>query len=258
MKEKYLIALLLSLVFTELWAITPEEKGLEIAQETDRRDTGFGDSTAYMTMILRNAEGDESVRNVEMKTLEMPEDGNRDLSIFLEPRDLRHTSVLTYSHGLRPDDQWIYLPGLRRIKRISTRNKSGPFMGSEFAFEDLSSWEVEKYSYRYLRDENLDGRDCFVIENTPNYEYSGYSRQIEWVDKEIYQPRRIDFYDRKNALLKTLTFYDYKPYLDQYWRPDRMLMVNQQSGKSTELIWKNRKLQVGLKESNFLPNAMRR
>lgn len=211
-----------------------------------------------MSMILRNQNGDESIRMVKMKTLEIAGDGNKDLSIFLEPRDLKNTAVLTYSHGLVPDDQWIYLSALKRVKRISTRNKSGPFVGSEFAFEDLSSWEVEKYSYRFLRDETLDGRDCFVVENTPRYEYSGYTRQVEWVDKEIYHPQRIDYYDRQGALFKTLTFHSYQQYLGHYWRPDRMLMVNHQTGKSTELLWSDRKLQVGLNDRDFQPSRLRR
>ncbi|MGR9107101.1 MAG: outer membrane lipoprotein-sorting protein [Gammaproteobacteria bacterium] len=258
MKVKFLMVLFLNLVFNSLWAMTPEERGLEIANETDRRDTGFGDSTAKMTMILRSTDGEESVRHLEMKTFEVIGDGNRDLNIFFEPRDLRNTAVLTYSHGLVPDDQWIYLPALKRVKRISTQNKSGPFVGSELAFEDLSSWEVEKYSYRYLGDEVMDGHECFKVENIPQYEHSGYTRQVEWVDQEIYQPRRLDFYDRKNALLKTLTFHDYKQYLGQYWRPDRMLMVNHQTGKSTELLWDERQFRVGLNESDFVPNALRR
>jgi len=250
--------ILLSLVCTISFAKTAEEIGLEIAKETDRRDIGFTDSIADMIMLLKNQDGDESVRTVKMKSLEIDGDGNRDLSIFQQPSDLKNTAVLTYSHALEPDDQWIYLPGLKRVKRISTRNKSGPFVGSEFAFEDLSSWEVEKYAYRYIGDEMLGDRDCFVVENHPRYEHSGYTRQIEWVDKEIYQPRRLDYYDRQNKLLKTLTFHDYQQYLNQYWRPDRMLMVNHQTGKSTELLWSDRQFKVGLSERDFIPATLKR
>lgn len=255
---KLLASILLVVLSTVTLAKTPEQIGLEIAIETDRRDQGFSDSVADMIMLLKNQDGDESIRTVKMKSLEIDGDGNKDLSIFQQPSDLKNTAVLTYSHALVPDEQWIYLPGLKRVKRISTRNKSGPFVGSEFAFEDLSSWEVEKYAYRFLRDEVLDGRDCFVVENTPRYEHSGYVRQVEWVDKEIYHPRRIDYYDRQNALLKTLTFHDYQQYLNHYWRPDRMLMVNHQTGKSTELLWSDRQFKVGLSERDFLSGALKR
>jgi len=237
---------------------TPEEKGLAIAMEIDRRDAGFGNYIADMTMILRNRQGDKSIRDVRMKILEVPGDGDKSMNIFDKPRDVKGTVVLTFSHGLKPDEQWIYLPALKRVKRISSSNKSGPFMGSEFAYEDISSWEVKKYTYRYLRDEVLNGNDCFVAENTPAYKYSGYTRQVNWTDKSIYQPRQIVFYDRKGALLKTLTFKGYRQYLGQYWRPDEMLMVNHQTGKSTRLLWKNYRFRTGLSSRDFTKNSMKR
>ena len=76
-------------------------------------------------------------------------------------------------------------------------------MGSEFAYEDISSQEVEKYTYKYLRDETIDGQDCFVIERYPVYKHSGYTRMVTWVDKKMYQPIKIEFFDRKKSLLKT-------------------------------------------------------
>ena len=131
-------------------------------------------------------------------------------------------------------------------------------MGSEYAYEDLSSQEVEKYKYKWLRDEVIDGRDNFVIERYPQYEYSGYTRQIVWMDKEMYQPNKLEFYDRKNALLKTLLFIDYKQYLDQYWRADRLEMTNHQTGKSTALTWENYQFKTGLNDRDFDKNTLKR
>ncbi len=239
-------------------AQTPEERGLAIAQEMDRRDRGWGDEQVASTMILRNASGKESVRKNRMKRLEVEGDGDKTLIVFDSPRDIAGTAFLTYSHATRPDEQWIYLPALRRIKRISSANKSGPFLGSEFAYEDISSEEVEKFTYRYLRDEKLDGRDTFVVERYPTYKHSGYTRQITWIDQQIYQPLKIDFYDRKDALLKTLTFRDYRQFLDRYWRPSSMEMVNHQTGKSTELKWENRRFRTGLSERDFDRNSLKR
>ncbi|MBS0149895.1 MAG: outer membrane lipoprotein-sorting protein [Nitrospira sp.] len=251
------IAIVLALLAPSVYAETPEEKGYAIAKETDKRDSGFGDSSNDSVFVLRNAQGEESIREFTIKTLEVPGDGDKDLGIFHRPADVKGTAVLTFSHGLRQDDQWLFLPELKRIKRISSVNKSGPFLGSEFAFEDIASWEMDKYKYRYLRDEVLEGNDCFVVENIPAYEYSGYSKQVEWVDKTIYQPRKIEFYDRKNALLKTLTFYDYQQYLGQYWRASRLEMVNHQNGKSTTLARRNYKFQNGFRESDFSESALK-
>ena len=93
----------------------------------------------------------------------------------------------------------------------------------------------------WLRDETLNGRESFVIERFPQYEHSGYTRQILWLDKEMYQPLQLEFFDRKNSQLKTLQFLDYKQYLDQYWRPGVMQMTNHQNGKSTRLTWSDYK-----------------
>ncbi len=239
-------------------AQTPEEKGLEIAVEADRRDTGFHDSTASMKMLLRNKQGDESSRDIRVRTLEQENDGDKSLTIFDSPADVKGTAFLSFTHKSGPDDQWLYLPALKRVKRIASRNKSGPFMGSEFAYEDLSSQEVEKYTYKYLRDESCDGLECFVIERDPVDKYSGYTRQVVWIDKTEYRPQKIVYYDRKNSLLKTLTFNDYQQFLDRYWRAHDMFMVNHQTGKSTRLTWRNYKFKTGLTERDFNRNVLKR
>ncbi len=240
-------------------AETPEERGLAIAQEADRRDTGFGDFTADLLMVLRNRHGQESVRKIRIRTLEVEGDGDKSLSIFDNPRDVKGTAFLTFSHKVGDDDQWLYLPALKRVKRISARNKSGSFMGSEFAYEDIASQEVEKYTYKWIRDEAYDGRECFVIKRYPvDKKNSGYTRQVTWIDKREYREWKVEYYDRKNSLLKTLTIKGYEKYLDKYWRADEMNMVNHQNGKSTRLVWSNYTFRVGLKDRDFNKNSLKR
>ncbi len=233
-------------------------KGLEIAKQADKRDTGFVDSIAQMKMTLKNKQGQTNTREVKVKTLEVIGDGDKGLSIFNTPRDIKGTASLTYSHALKPDEQWLYLPALKRVKRISSKNKSGPFMGSEFAYEDISSQEVDKYTYKYIKDETINGIDCFVIERYPAYKYSGYTRQIAWVNKQEYRAEKIDFYDRKNTLLKTLSYSGYQQYLGKFWRPDEMYMVNHQTGKSTTLSWKDYRFKTGLTKKDFNRNSLKR
>jgi len=239
-------------------AQTPEEKGLEIAIETDKRDMGFGDSSSELTMILRNKQGDESTRQMSNKTLEVENDGDKSLVIFNEPRDVKGTAFLSFTHKSGPDDQWLYLPALKRVKRIASDNKSGPFMGSDFAYEDISSQEVEKYTYKYIKDENIDGVDCFVIERYPVDEKSGYTRQVVWIDIDQYRTMKIDYYDRKNSLLKTLSYHEYNQYLNKYWRANKMSMVNHQNGKSTDLLFNDYKFANGFSESDFNQNSLKR
>ena len=239
-------------------AETAEEKGLAIAVEADKRDTGFEDFTANMVMELRNRQGDVSTRTIRLKTLEVAGDGDKSMSIFDKPADVKGTAFLTFSHAIKPDEQWLYLPALKRVKRINSKNKSGPFMGSEFAYEDLASQEIEKYTYKYLRDEQLNGVDYFVMERYPAYEHSGYTRQVAWVNKDKYVAEKIEFYDRKNDLLKTLVNTGYQQYLEQYWRPNEMLMENHQTGKSTLLTWQDYKFKNGLEDKDFSRNSLKR
>lgn len=241
-----------------LGAQTAAEKGLEIAMEGDRRDNGYGDLTVRLHMLLRNQQGEEAVRHMRSRILEVEEDGDKSLIIFDRPLDVRGTALLTYSHKTGSDDQWVYLPVLKRVKRIASRKKSGPFMGSEFAYEDLSSQEIEKYNYKFIRDSELNGVPMFVVERDPVDEYSGYSRQLVWVNKEEYRPEKIEFYDRKNSLLKTLVFRGYRQYLGRYWRPDEMYMENHQTGKSTLLTWTDYRFRNGFSDVDFKKNALKR
>lgn len=239
-------------------AQTPEEKGLEIAKQADARDTGWGDQKASLKMVLRNRHGQESTREMHNKTLEVKGDGDKSLIVFDKPRDVKGTAFLSFTHATKPDDQWLYLPALKRVKRISSSNKSGPFMGSEFAYEDISSQEIEKYTYKFVKDDNLDGKDVFVIERFPQYENSGYKRQIVWMDKAMYQPLKVEFYDRRNSLLKTLTQHEFRQYLGKYWRPARMEMVNHKNGKSTTLTFLDYKFANGFGDRDFNKNSLKR
>lgn len=239
-------------------AQTPEEKGLAIATQADQADNGWHDSSAEMLMILRNRQGDTTERAIRNRQLEVDGDGDKALSIFDSPNDVKGTAFLSHTHVERADDQWLYLPALKRVKRIASNNKSGPFMGSEFAYEDITSQELAKYTYTWLKDENYDGRESHVIERIPTYKHSGYTKQITWLDKEMLQPLKIDFYDRKGALLKTLTTHGHQQYLEKYWRPDRMEMVNHITGKSTTLHWENYVFNSGLRDRDFDKNTLKR
>ncbi|MBU1054308.1 MAG: outer membrane lipoprotein-sorting protein [Proteobacteria bacterium] len=243
---------------TDFDSFSPEEKGLAIAKEAKQRDEGFDNSEEILTMILKDRRGTERVRQMRILTLERKDDGDWTLSIFDEPADVKGTAMLTYSHGIESDDQWLYLPALKRVKRISSKNRSGRFMGSEFAFEDFSSFELEKFRYKFLNKEACDGEQCFVSEWIPAYEHSGYSKQIVWHDTNEYRIHKIDYYDRRNKLLKTLKLTKYKQYLDKYWRSMRMDMLNHQTEESTILKFSDYRFKIGLTKRDFDKNALKR
>ena len=236
-----------------------ENRGKAIFEELDRRNSGYQDLQVDLKMILRNSLGAESERLLSISMLEVPAGGDKLLIVFDTPKAIKGTALLSVGHPVEPDDQWLYLPALKRVKRISSRNKSGSFMGSEFAYEDIASQEIEKYTYRWLRDETYDNMECFVIERYPvDRENSGYTRQVVWIDKAEYNTRKVEYYDRKNALLKTLTMTGYEKYDDRFWRASDYNIVNHQTGKSTELQFANYQFHVGLTDDDFNKNSLKR
>ena len=124
---------------------------MEIAKAAELADEGFQSTTVTLKMTLTNKNSQVSERSLSTKTLELTEDGDKSLIVFNSPKDVKGTSTLTFTHKVGADDQWLFLPAIQRVKRISSNNKSGPFVGSEFAYEDLSSQEVEKIHVQVLR-----------------------------------------------------------------------------------------------------------
>lgn len=264
MKLKNTIAYVLLLamataLITPAEATTPVERGFEIAARSDRTDLGFTDSEVELTMVLRNAAGQESTRSLRIATLEKPDEnvGDKSLVLFNTPRDIEGTALLSHAKILDPDDQWLYLPALKRVKRISSSNKSGPFVGSEFAFEDFTAIELNKFDYRFLREEACGAVVCDVVERLPRYENSGYTRQVSWIDQGDHQIRKVEFYDRRGDLLKILEMQDYRRY-ENFWRAHLLVMTNVQTNKRTDLVYGDFQFRTGLTEKDFVKGRLAR
>ena len=241
---------------SDVLAETPAEKGRAIAMEADKRDLGYGDTTVTGKMVLRDKQGQESVREFRNMILEREDAAVGDLAVivFERPRDVRGTALLTHTN-IEPndDDQWLYLPAIKRVKRISSSNRTGKFVSSEFSYEDLGGQEVDDFTYQWLRDEpckNLSAQ-CYVVERVPANAKSGYSKQVSWIDQDEYRLDHVEFYNRRGDLEKVLNFEGYQQYLGQYWRADKLSMQNKQTGKSTDLVWSGYEFRVGLEEGDF-------
>lgn len=237
---------------------SPEQKGLRIATEAHERGQGFGNFTAQQRMTLRNKKGQESQRQLRMKVLEVDGGGDKSLLVFDQPRDVKGTALLIHAHKNKDDDQWLYLPALKRVKRISSSNRSGSFMGSEFSYEDLSPPELEKFTYRFLRDEPCGKLTCTVSERTPVNKKSGYRRQLVWQDQREFRLWKVEYYDRKDSHLKTLTLKKYKKYLDRFWKAGEMKMVNHLTGKSTLLTLSDFQFRAKLNARDFTQTGLKR
>lgn len=235
-----------------------QSRGLNVARGVDEADSGFGSFEANVVMVIDDGKGHASERSLSIRVLEGQNEGDRNLTIVHEPRNVSGTALLSHAQKVGNDDQWLYLPALGRVKRISSSNRSGAFMGSEFAYEDMTAQELEKFEYRYIDRQIMEGRLQHRVERIPVYEGSGYKRQIMWVDDEHQRISRVDFFDRRDQRLKTLTFEGFKKYGGQYWRPDIMLMSNHQNGRRTRLEWSDYDFRSGLNDSDFSVAALRR
>lgn len=231
---------------------------MRLALAASTKNDGFGDFTAELTMLIRDKRGGESTRQMRFKVLEVPDDGDKSLFIFDQPRDVRGTALLTHAHVDAPDDQWMYLPALKKVKRISASERSGSFMGSEFSYEDMRAGEVSEYTYKYLRDEPCGELTCTVIEQVPVGEKSGYSRKILWQDTIEYRAWKVELYDRRDSHLKTLTFSQYKQFESKFWRAEEQTMENHLTGATTVLRWTEFKFSNDLDDSEFTQTALRR
>ncbi|MEM9783460.1 MAG: outer membrane lipoprotein-sorting protein [Pseudomonadota bacterium] len=254
----------LTLTATDALAQDAEAKGLEIAEAADKRDLGWGAYSVSGEMILRDAGGGENRRVFENLLLEREPRDKGDLSVivFSRPRDIRGTGLLTHAN-IEPtdDDQWLYLPALKRVKRISSSNRTGKFVSSEFSYEDLGSQEVDDYTYKWVRDEPCPGAadlTCHVVESYPVNSDSGYSRRVAWTDIGEYRQWKVEFYNRGGALEKILTAEGFQEYDGNYWRADKLTMENVQTGKSTDLLFTDYDFSAGLDDGDFDPNRLAR
>ncbi|MBK1635414.1 outer membrane lipoprotein-sorting protein [Rhodovulum adriaticum] len=241
-------------------AQTPEQRGQQIAARADAVATGFGDLQVSGEMTLRTPTGATSSRRFAMKTLELG--GGREtrsLLVFDWPGDIRGTALLTHAFDNRQDSQWLYLPSVGRVKKITGGGRSGSFVGSEFAYEDMVEQDVASFSHLWLRDEpcpNGAGR-CHLLQRTPRYS-SGYAQQLVWIDTAALRYQAVAYFNRRGQRSKTLTMSGYRQYGGRYWRPARMTMVNHLTGKSTILEWSGYRFNTGLRPGDFTREAMAR
>lgn len=212
------------------------ERGRAVAAAADRSDLGFRTSRVTVRMEIADRRGRTRARELELRTLERESDqvGDKTLIIFRAPADISRTALLSHAALLDDDQQWLYLPRMGRVKRISGANKSGAFVGTEFSFEDLTAQELNKYDYRWLRAETQQQPVTDVVERIPRYKRSAYTKQTVWFARSHGQPLRIDFFGRNGAEHKRLHFEDYRAY-DGIWRAHRMHMTNLRTGKTTTL-----------------------
>jgi outer membrane lipoprotein-sorting protein len=257
MKKITLFFIILCALFPIFVPAQDSITGREIMEHVYYRSEG-DDRTSELTMTLTNARGDERIRRIIQYSLET---GAMEKSImfFQFPADVKDTSFMSWSYDEagRDDDQWIYLPALKKVKRISSDSKSDYFMGSDFTYDDLGDRHPANDTHKVMRTENVDGEDCFVIESLPKEEEYQYSRTVSWVIKDKWIVLKKEFYDEDGDFLKSLLVNRYEN-IEGFWIILHSRMVNQQSGHSTDMELKNVQLNSGISDRLFSERYMKR
>ncbi len=256
MKKK--LILVLALIILSIY-IFPQEKpdGLEIITKVYDRPIG-DDQTGKLTMTLIDSRGNKRVREIK-QLLRTQKDMEKKIMFFLSPADVRNTSFMSWSYTKeeKNDDQWIYLPALKRVKRISSDSKNDYFMGSDFTYDDLGDRQPTADTHKFLRMETVDNEECFVIESKPKEEEYMYSRTLTWIIKDKWIGKKKEFYDEDGDLLKTLTVKKFSK-ISGFWIILDSEMKNIQKKHSTEMSLKNVKINTGIQERNFTERIMKR
>jgi len=231
--------------------------GLEIIQKVYNRSTG-NDQEGELTMTLINSRGDQRVREIKQFVKDFGEEEKK-IMFFISPADVRNTSFMNWSYdeAERDDDQWIYLPALKKVKRISSDSKSDSFMGSDFTYDDLGDRHPSADEHKLLREEKLNGDDCYVVESIPKEEEYMYSRTVTWIIKDKWIGLKKEFYDEDEDFLKTLTVKEYDKIKD-YWIILHSQMHNIQKDHTTDMLLENLKVDIGVSDSKFTERIMRR
>ncbi|MBN2718139.1 MAG: outer membrane lipoprotein-sorting protein [Deltaproteobacteria bacterium] len=197
-------------------------------------------SEAVMNLTIKNSKGEKRERKIAMVT-KLFDGGKTEKRVyrFLEPADVKGTGVLSFDYESKSDDMWIYLPALRKTRRIVTSEKAKSFMGSEFSYADMNTPTLSDYTFRTLKEEQVDGVGCWKIEALPKNDGvaddEGYSKKYVWIAKNEFTIRKAEYFDLDGALLKVLISKDVVV-VDQAkgrYRSKYMEMTNKQNGRQS-------------------------
>ncbi len=253
------LSVLLVLIGALTFNVLAQEKltGLQVMEKVYNRPIGE-DMEANLTMILINANGDQRVREIKQFIRDFGK-VEKKIMFFIKPADVRNTSFMNWSYDdpNKDDDQWIYLPALKKVKRISSDSKGDYFMGSDFTYDDLGDRKPNEDTHKILREEKLNGEDCYVIESIPKDEEYMYSKTVTWIIKDKWIGLKKEFYDEDGEFLKTLTVQKYDK-INGYWIITGIKMDNVQKKHQTIMKLSNVKINVGIPANKFTERMMKR
>lgn len=243
------------------WHTVHAETPLQLMEKADRT-AKVADARIEMTMTLSNADGEQRVRKLVSMTKLKP-DGINNMRVlrFQAPADIKGTVTLLIEQSGQDDDMWIYLPALKKTRRLVSDNKRDSFVGSDLTFGDIIGHKPSDWNHALMREEVLDGRAAYVIESLPKDETvksnTGYAKRVTWVDKENYTALKSDYWDESGAPLKTVHVSDVRTAdAKGHWQFMHLEAENSQSGHKTILHFDSYKADQNLGTDIFTPNYL--
>ncbi|NOQ26349.1 MAG: outer membrane lipoprotein-sorting protein [Bacteroidales bacterium] len=230
--------------------------GKQIVEKAYNRSTG-DDQTSNLTMTLINKNGDQRIRKIKQFTKDMGE-VEKSIMFFLTPADVKNTSFMSWAYDSdQNDDQWIYLPALKKTKRISSDSKSDYFMGSDFTYDDLGDRKLDDDSHKLLREETIDGKACYVVESISKDEEYMYTKTITWIIKDNFIGLKKEFYDEDEELLKILSIKKYEE-ISGFLIITNSEMKNVQKNHKTSMVLNNAQINTNISVAKFTERIMMR
>ena len=261
-KTTAILILMLAALFPYTRQAAAEPSGLEIMQAVDNREDG-DDLSQTMTQTLVDRNDNRRVRHMASFRKDYGRD-KKMIVFFTEPANIRDTALLTFDYDdpERDDDQWLYLPALKKVRRISAADRGDYFMGTDFTFEDMKQTpELSDYHWKLLGSEQVDGQDCWKVEGRPVSDAVmrdlGYSRMVQYVRKDNDMTIRVDYQDQAGRELKHLHVLDLRQ-IQGIWSPMKVEMINVQSRHKTILEFSEQSYNTGLKDRLFTQRSLKR
>ena len=241
--------ILLTLLMSSVWG----QSGIEIAKMVDEKPTPR-DMVNTTNMVLTNSKGKTRTNVMMSRSI----DGNKKQIIwFLEPKDDRGVAFLKIEHNNKDDEMRMWLPAFKKVRRISSKRKGDAFMGSDLSYEDLTSRDLNEYTYKRLDDELVNSTQCFVLESKPNTSAkSSYSKHISWIDKENLNIVQEYSFDKRGALKKEKYFQHNK--LKDYYVMNQIRVKDVQKQHTTEVTFESLEVDTGINPALFQEKNLKR
>lgn len=206
-------------------------------------------------MLLVDKKGNKEKRELEDYHKKLNNSEERFLLVFLSPASIRGTALLTWDYEVGASDQWLYLPAQKRMQRIAQASKKSYFMGTDFTYEDMEPEDIDNFSYSVVGAEDVEGKTCWIIEAVPanavKQRESGYSRRKIWVSQDSFISMKIEFFDRRDKLIKRQTGRDFVKIKGTAWRPQKTLMNNLKRKHKTLMGVQVRRIEEAVDDSVF-------